>query len=60
MSAFGDRLWDDEIFGPPGTARPEPQVVSQLLNNLGLSRASKAEKEQASKTGSPHTGRVPA
>lgn len=49
MSAFGDRLWDDRGFHPPGTRRPQPQVVAQLINNLGLSRSSKTDQKNAIK-----------
>lgn len=49
MSAFGDRLWDDRGFHPSRARRPQPQVVSQLINNLGLSRSSKADQRKAIK-----------
>ncbi len=41
-----DRLWDDSIFTPPGTKRPEPQFASTLVNRLGLARATRGQKEQ--------------
>lgn len=45
MSAFGERLWDDSIFTPPGQPRPKPQLVFSLLTRLRLTRATRAEKE---------------
>ncbi|WP_169846720.1 hypothetical protein [Rhodococcus marinonascens] len=41
-----DRLWDDSIFAPSNSPRPEPQFVSSLVTQLGLARASHAEREQ--------------
>lgn len=45
--SYGNRLWDDKGFRSASSPRPQPQVASQLINRLGLSRCSRAEQERA-------------
>lgn len=49
MSNFGHRLWDDRGIHPPEAQCPAPPAVSQLINNLGLSRSSKSDQKKAIK-----------
>lgn len=45
--SYGNRLWDDKGFRLSSSQGPQPQVVSQLINSLGLSRSPREDKEQA-------------